>query len=248
MATPELDIAENRRRMLAGELYYAFTPDLIAGRSRCRSACKEFNEAGDVSRRKMVELWRNILDDKTPLPPPAATPEEDEKLFQDEPWIERPFTADYGTNVRVAKNVFINFNCIILDTCLVTIGSRTLFGPNVTLYSATHPIDPAIRNGLTGPEMGKEIHIGEDCWIGGNVTILPGVKIGRGATIGAGSVVTKDVPAFHVAAGNPARIIKKIETMMDPEQAAAAGKHVTTEGAEVPMKEQAERLERQEAQ
>lgn len=80
---------------------------------------------------------------------------------------------------------------MILDTCRVTIGARTLLGPNVNLYSGTHPLDPALRNGTNGPELGKEIHIGEDCWIGGNVVILPGVSIGKGATIGAGSVVTK---------------------------------------------------------
>lgn len=87
--------------------------------------------------------------------------------------------------------MFINFNCTILDTCLVTIGARTLFGPNVSLYSATHPLDPDVRNGTKGPETGKEIHIGEDCWIGGSVIVLPGVTIGNGAVVGAGSVVTK---------------------------------------------------------
>ncbi|EEB87789.1 hypothetical protein MPER_14718, partial [Moniliophthora perniciosa FA553] len=112
----------------------------------------------------------------------------------------------------------------------------------------THPLDPAIRNGTAGPESGKEIHIGEDCWIGGNVTILPGVTIGRGATVGAGSVVTKDVPAFHVVAGNPARVIRRVQTTMDPQQAAAVGQQGTIDGAEVPMKEQAERLEKQESQ
>jgi len=87
----------------------------------------------------------------------------------------------------------------------------------VSFYSGTHPLDPALRNGLVGPELGKPITIGEDCWIGGNAVILPGVTIGRGSTIGAGSVVTKDVPPFHVAAGNPARLIRKIVTAMDPE-------------------------------
>jgi acetyltransferase-like isoleucine patch superfamily enzyme len=93
--------------------------------------------------------------------------------------------------VRLGEGVFINFNCVIVNTCLVTVGARTLFGPNVSLYSGTHPLDPALRNGTEGPELGKEIHIGEDCWIGGNVIVLPGVTIGKGSTIGAGSVVTK---------------------------------------------------------
>ncbi|PYH71331.1 sugar O-acetyltransferase [Aspergillus vadensis CBS 113365] len=98
---------------------------------------------------------------------------------------------DYGYNVKVGEGAFINFDCVIIDTCLVTIGARTLFGPKVSLYSGTHPLDPAVRNGTQGPESGKEIHIGEDCWLAGNVTVLPGVTIGKGAVIGAGSVVTK---------------------------------------------------------
>lgn len=114
----------------------------------------------------------------------------------------------------MGKGVFINFNAVFLDTCLITVGARTLVGPNVNFYSATHPLDPAVRNGISGPELGKEIHIGEDCWIGGSVCILPGVVIGRGSVVGAGSVVTKSVPDFTVVAGNPARIIRKIETEM----------------------------------
>jgi acetyltransferase-like isoleucine patch superfamily enzyme len=134
---------------------------------------------------------RSIVQDTNPLPTPADNSEEDDGLFRDDPWVHGPIHIDYGYNVKVGAGVFINFNCVIVDTCLVTIGARTLMGPNVSLYSGTHPLDPAIRNGLSGPELGKEIHIGEDCWLGGNVVILPGVTIGKGATIGAGSVVTK---------------------------------------------------------
>lgn len=156
--------------------------------------------------------------DDTPLPPQVATPEEDQELFADEPYISPPLAMDYGYNVKIGKNVMINFGAVFLDTCLITIGDRTLVGPNVNFYSATHPLDPALRNGTHGPELGKEIHVKEDCWIGGNVVILPGVTIGKGSTVGAGSVVTKDVPEFTVVAGNPARIIRKIETDMDPAQ------------------------------
>lgn len=133
-----------------------------------------------------------IVGDKRPLPPNEhySTEEEDEAFFGDEPYVEPPFHCDYGTNVTLGDNVFINFNCTIIDTCRVTIGSRTLFGPNVSLYSGTHPLDPELRNGTRGPELGKEIHIEEDCWIGGNAIIL-GVRIGKGSTVGAGSVVTK---------------------------------------------------------
>ncbi|GIJ88527.1 hypothetical protein Asppvi_007451 [Aspergillus pseudoviridinutans] len=207
-------VPSEKEKMLRGELYYAFTPDLIAARTRCKRACVRFNNAGDVSRRRQIELWKDIVDDKTPLPPPKQDPAEDDALLSREPWIEAPIRIDYGFNVRLGEGVFINFNCVIIDTCLVTIGARTMLGPNVSLYSGTHPLDPALRNGTEGPELGKEIHIGEDCWLAGDVIVLPGVTIGKGATIGAGSVVTKDVPPFHLAAGNPATIIRKIETSM----------------------------------
>jgi acetyltransferase-like isoleucine patch superfamily enzyme len=124
----------------------------------------------------------SILEDETPLPPQASTPEEDDALFEEEPWVMPPINMDYGHNVKLGKNIFINFNSVFLDTCLITIGDRTLVGPNVSFYSATHPLDPAVRNGLSGPELGKEIHVGSDCWIGGNVVILPGVTIGKGST------------------------------------------------------------------
>lgn len=270
----QVDEVENKRKMARGELYHAFSPELTAARTRCQHACKRYANAGEVSRRRLIELWRDVIGDTTPLPPQAPTTEEDDKLFEDEPWVEGPFHFDYGTNVKLGSNVYINFNCTILDTCLVTIGSRTLVGPNVSFYSGTHPLDPLVRNGTRGPELGKEIHVEEDCWIGGNATVLPGVTIGRGSTVGAGSVVTKDVPPFHVVAGNPARIIRKIETLADPEQAAAArstadtsspsgrggimtaqdamrgmqttngGPDSQTQGAEVPMREQAQEEER----
>lgn len=98
---------------------------------------------------------------------------------------------DHGLNFKVGAGTFLNFNLLVLDTCLITIGERVLFGPNVSLYGAIHPLDPAARQGMKGPEAGKEIHIEDDVWIGGNVMVLAGVRIGRGCTIGAGSVVTR---------------------------------------------------------
>ncbi|KAF9691714.1 hypothetical protein EKO04_010223 [Ascochyta lentis] len=214
-------LSENKQRMARGELYSAFTPELNAERARCKHACARYTNAGEVSRRRLTELFRDIIQDTTALPSPAPTPEEDAALFEDDPWIEPPLAMDYGYNVRLGKNVFINFNSVFLDTCLITIGDRTLVGPNVSFYSATHPLDPLIRQGTRGPELGKEIHVGQDCWIGGNAIILPGVAIGRGSVVGAGSVVTKDVPDFTVVAGNPARIVRKVQTQMDPTQSGA---------------------------
>jgi len=112
---------------------------------------------------------------------------------------------------RLGEGVYVNSGSTWIDTSPIEIGARTLFGPNCSFYSGTHPLDPFLRNGIDGPEAGKPIKIGEDCWFGGNCVVLPGVTIGRGVTVGAGSVVTKDVPDFVVVVGNPARILKKIE-------------------------------------
>ncbi|KAL9045877.1 MAG: hypothetical protein Q9214_001159 [Letrouitia sp. 1 TL-2023] len=254
-----VDPNSEKARSLRGELYYAFGPEFVRDRRRCELACDRFNNAGDVPRRRLVELWRDINQDSRPLPPQLSDPDEDAALFEDDPWIQAPIRIDNGQNIMLGENVMINFNCVIVDTCILSIGSRTLVGPNVSFYTGTHPLDPAIRNGTRGPEAGKEIHIGEDCWIGGNAIILAGVTVGKGATIGAGSVVTKvrsssyvkfnhtdsmqDVPAFHVVAGNPARIIRKIETSMDPNSKLDSQKG-ETQGSEFPMAKLAEELEK----
>jgi acetyltransferase-like isoleucine patch superfamily enzyme len=133
----------------------------------------------------------SIVGDTSPLPPPHSDPDKDAELLEHIPWVHAPIHIDYGTNLKVGAGVFINFNCTFLDTCTITIGARTLLGPNVSCFSGTHPLDPVVRNGTAGPELGKEITIGEDCWIGGNASILPGVTLGRGVVVGAGSVVTK---------------------------------------------------------
>jgi acetyltransferase-like isoleucine patch superfamily enzyme len=105
--------------------------------------------------------------------------------------VEGQLYADYGTNIRLGAGAFINAGSTWIDTCTITIGARTMFCPHVSLYSGSHPLDPQIRNGLKGPESGSPIVVGEDCWLGGNAPILPGVTIGTGAVVGAGSVVTK---------------------------------------------------------
>lgn len=144
-----------------------------------------------------LNLLKSIIGDKRPLPPVNPDPKEDEALFEEtDPFVDGPISVDHGLNFQVGKGTFLNFNLLVLDTCLITIGENVLFGPNVCLYGAIHPIDPAIRRGVKGPEAGKEIHIEDDVWIGGSVLILAGVRIGRGSTVGAGSVVTK-VSANH---------------------------------------------------
>lgn len=193
----------------------------------------------EISLTELLAICR-LVGDKTPLPPELPDAAADEAQFDDDPVVEGNIYMDYGTQVKLGKGVYINSYSTWIDTCTISIGARTMFGPNVSLYSGVHPVEPEIRNGIKGPESGKEIHIGEDCWIGGNATILAGVTIGRGSTVGAASVVTKvccrrerrgcpaehneltygpqDVPPFHVVAGNPARIIRKINSSMDPEQ------------------------------
>ncbi|KAI5281023.1 hypothetical protein KEM54_003445 [Ascosphaera aggregata] len=208
----------NKEKMLRGMLYYAFTPELCAFRARTAAACRAFNNAGEVSRRRQVELWKEILVDKTPLPPQLDNEEEDAAQFKDDPIVEAPFIIEYGWNFTIGKGSYINYRCHISDICRITVGDRVLIGPNVSFFGAYHPLDPAVRNGTNGPELGKEIHVGDDVWIGGNVTLLPGVKIGRGAVVGAGSVVTKDVAPFTVVAGNPARFLKKVESAWNTEE------------------------------
>lgn len=157
----------------------------------------------------------SIIGDTRLLPPINPGPKQDEAPFKDpDPVVEAPISVDHGLNFKVGNVTFLNSNLLVLNTCLITIGENVLFGPNVCLYGATHPIDPAARRGLKGPEAGKEIHLEDDVWIGGSALILTGVRVGRGSTVGAGSFATKvkksvgcdqerwanllqDVPPFH---------------------------------------------------
>lgn len=173
------------------------------------------------------------------MPPTLEDPDADAAQFDGEPWITPPVRMDYGKNVKLGKDVYFNFGCTFIDGCLISIGSRTLVGPNCSFYTGSHPLDPMLRNGTKGPEYGKEIQIGEDCWIGGNVIILPGVTLGKGVVVGAGSVVTKNVPDLHVVAGNPARIIKKIPQVIKSTSEEDGGA-----GAETAMADLAKNIER----
>lgn len=123
-------------------------------------------------------------------------------------FINPPFYCDYGFHIEVGKNFFANYNCTIIDIAKVKIGDNCQFAPNVSIYTAGHPIHPESRN--TMYEYGIEVTIGDNVWIGGNTVIVPGVHIGSNTVIGAGSVVTKDIPDWVVAAGNPCKVIRKI--------------------------------------
>jgi maltose O-acetyltransferase len=180
-----------KEKMLAGELYYGMDPELVAERLRARELCLAL----------------------TALPPSTPEAEKADLLAQlfgtpTNVYITPPFFCDYGSNIRFGENVYFNFSCVILDVAQVTIGSNTLFGPMVQIYTATHPMDVATRK--TRLESGKPITIGNDVWVGGGAIICPGVTIGDGAVIGAGSVVTRDIPANVFAAGNPCRVIREV--------------------------------------
>lgn len=174
--------------MLAGEFYDAFDPELIKSREKARQLCGQLNNLSEEQGRERAEILRNLLGSDS------------------DAMIRAPFFCDYGTNIELGKGVYFNFNCVVLDVAKVRIGNKVLFGPNVQIYTAGHPLDAEERR--VGLEFGKEITIGDDAWIGGSVIICPGVNIGARSVIGAGSVVTKDMPPDVIAAGNPCRVLQ----------------------------------------
>jgi maltose O-acetyltransferase len=176
-----------KEKMLAGELYDAGAPELQADLAATHRWLVRYNAALDASAADRRELLLECL---------AAV--------GDGAVIRPPFHCDYGFNIRLGAGVFLNFNCVILDVVAVSIGDKTQIGPAVQILAADHPRDPAERT--AGLEFGRPIRIGRNVWIGGGAIILPGVTIGDDALIGAGSVVTRDVPAGAVAVGNPARV------------------------------------------
>jgi len=180
-----------REKMLAGEMYDPFDPDLAAGRERARDLCQDLNATRESQEGERRRILRALFG-----------------KGGDSVWLQPPFFCDYGTNIELGERVFFNFNCIVLDVCRVRIGDYTLFGPAVQIYTPMHPFDAERRR---REEFGKPIDIGADVWVGGGAIILPGVRIGSRAVIGAGSVVTRDVPDGMFAAGNPCRVIRAIE-------------------------------------
>lgn len=177
--------------MLAGELYNALDPELSAERRWARNLLKELNDSWDEEQERRAAIISQLFGS-----------------IGEGTWIEPPFHCDYGANITLGDHVYFNFNCVILDPAPVVIGNGVLFGPNVQIYTATHPIDYLERR--SGLEFAKSVEIGSDVWIGGSAVISPGVTIGSQSVIGAGSVVTKDIPESTFAAGNPCRVIREL--------------------------------------
>jgi maltose O-acetyltransferase len=177
-------------KMLAGELYDPLDPVLVAARDRARALCRDLNTTSE----RDPDLRRHIL---TELLGRGG----------DTVWMQPPFFCDYGSNIFLGQRVYFNFNCVVLDVCRVTVGDFTLFGPAVQIYTATHPMNAELRR---KQEFGKPVTIGSDVWVGGGAIICPGVKIGSRTVIGAGSVVTRDIPDGVFAAGNPCRVVREI--------------------------------------
>ncbi|KAI9796545.1 MAG: Maltose acetyltransferase [Piccolia ochrophora] len=202
-----------RDKMLAGELYFPNAPELVYERDRCKTAIWRFNNSMNpnlgISREERSRLFRDVVQPRDTPPTPSGSPAPVGKVGENVV-VEAPFNCDYGYNITIGPDVLIGTNCTIMDTCSVSIGARTVIGPNVNILTATMPIDPRKRKGSQGPSLGRSIRIEEDCWIGAGVIILPGRKIGKSSTVGAGSVVTRDVPRFTVVAGNPARVHRGI--------------------------------------
>ena len=177
--------------MLAGELYDACDAELLNDLNAVKVLCQQYNNllpTDFAARNRMLREMLGQADDDT--------------------FINQPFYCDYGKQIRVGKRFFANFNFTVLDEAQVTIGDDCFIGPNVSIYTACHSTDPVERNSRR--EWAEPVTIGNNVWIGGSVTILPGVCIGDNVTIGAGSVVTRDIPSNVVAAGNPCRVIKKL--------------------------------------
>ena len=181
-----------KEKMIAGQLYNPEDHILVEDRRKTRLHLNKINTLSVDEKLERDKIVDQLI------------PNTGDKLY-----IEPPFYCDYGYNIKIGNNVYMNFNCCILDVATVTIGDNCMFGPNVQIYTATHPLEFKARN--SGKEFAKAITIGKNVWIGGNATLCPGVTIGDNVVIGAGAVVTKSFPNDVFIAGNPAKIIKNID-------------------------------------
>ena len=178
--------------MQSGLPYSAVDVQLLRELNATKEVIHRYNALMPSQTDELFSILKNLLGD----------------IGDDHICINQPFYCDYGKQIRVGKRFFANFNFTVLDEAPVTIGDDCFIGPNVSIYTACHSTDPVERN--SRKEWADPVTIGDNVWIGGSVTILPGVTIGENTTIGAGSVVTKDIPANVVAAGNPCKVIRKL--------------------------------------
>ena len=174
-----------------GQIYNDFDNDLFQRRIAAKKLFRKYNKTEDEE----VELRNQIMNDLF-------------KHVGKDVWIEPDFRCEFGKNITIEDNVYINFGCVILDCAEVTIGANTLLGPNIGLYPVNHAIDAEER--IHGGCIGKPIHIGKNVWFGGDVKVLAGVTIGDNTIIGTGSIVTKDIPSNVIAVGNPCKVIREI--------------------------------------
>lgn len=180
-----------KEKMLSGELYNGADPVLVAERLRARELCQALAALSPgAPRAERSDLLARLFGAPTNA------------------YVTSPFFCDYGSNIELGDNVYFNFNCVILDVAKVIIGSNVLFGPAVQVYTATHPM--TVEERRSGLESAKPVIVGNDVWLGGGAIVCPGVTIGDGSVIGAGSVVVRDIPAGVFAAGNPCRVVRKI--------------------------------------
>ena len=180
------------QKMIDGENYNSFIPELVKMRKDARILMKKYNDSGLDSEEERLEILTKLF----------GKHEGDIK-------IEPPFLCDFGFNIKVGKNFYMNFDCVILDTASVEIGDNVLCGPKVQLFTASHPLEVELRT--IGIEFAKKIKIGNNVWIGGGAIVCPGVTIGDNTVIGAGSVVTRNIPSDVVAVGNPCKVIKNLK-------------------------------------
>ncbi len=183
---------KEKEKMLAGEKYFPNNEELTNERIRAKELCFRYNSIPNSREHERMQVLKELLgrcDDSTR--------------------IESNFFCDYGYNISVGKSVYVNHNCVILDCASVTFGNNVLIGPNCGFYTASHPISAEERASFA--ETAEPIKVGNDVWFGGNVVVLPGVTIGSNVAIGAGSVVTKDIPSNVAACGNPCKVVKNID-------------------------------------
>ena len=184
-------MGEMKERMLRGELYRAGDPELIAGMARARALLERFNATSHDDRGEQARLLHELLGG-----------------VGEHVMIRPSFRCDYGTHITIGAGTFVNYDCVMLDCAPVTIGAACQIATAVQLLTPTHPIDPGPRR--AGWEAAEPIALGDNVWLGGGVIVCPGVTIGEDTVVGAGAVVTRDLPAGVVAVGNPARVLREI--------------------------------------